>query len=389
MTTAADLIARADQLTRELRESQDPVSPGQWVTFEATLYRLVTELIGPDASRISLDDPYARVLLAAAHSWPGSSPPGHRDDGKAPRNDEPPPRRSDLSVLPADASGPHPLARLTCALSAAADLIAQAQAHRQTLLLASGQAGSALIHVLSLATVVARHTLAHGDLRNAQQPLDLATYAIEVIDQLRSADQGVSPLRLIATSHDTSTPADLTQRFEAAVGDWSLQGTAELRRKPPSVDLLRAFANQGRDLLDVSATTYTTDVGPGLGSEPTQAFRAAAESLHAVDRAWVLGLTTLVQPGHGFVLASRNLFQALNEITADRADGLPLPERDRIQAALARAIIALADRLIEAEGLPHPAHQIRAALRPSQGPATKRCTVHRPQTRPNRHRASG
>jgi len=46
-TTLGDLLARADDLCRELRDSPDPVPLNGWESFDATAYLLMRELVGP------------------------------------------------------------------------------------------------------------------------------------------------------------------------------------------------------------------------------------------------------------------------------------------------------------------------------------------------------
>ena len=46
-TTLGDLLARADDLCRELRDSPDPVPLNAWESFDATAYLLMRELVGP------------------------------------------------------------------------------------------------------------------------------------------------------------------------------------------------------------------------------------------------------------------------------------------------------------------------------------------------------
>ena len=46
-TTLGDLLARADDLCRELRDSPDPVPLTAWESFDATAYLLMRELVGP------------------------------------------------------------------------------------------------------------------------------------------------------------------------------------------------------------------------------------------------------------------------------------------------------------------------------------------------------
>src|SRR6476660_1813301 len=48
-TSAADLLAHADLLTRQMRDSDVPISGGQWATFDVTVHRLMFALVGPGA----------------------------------------------------------------------------------------------------------------------------------------------------------------------------------------------------------------------------------------------------------------------------------------------------------------------------------------------------
>ena len=47
-TTVGDLLARAEILARSLRAADAQISTTQWCSFDATAYRLLHELVGPE-----------------------------------------------------------------------------------------------------------------------------------------------------------------------------------------------------------------------------------------------------------------------------------------------------------------------------------------------------
>ena len=47
-TTVGDLLDRAEVLARSLRVTGDQISADQWCSFDATAYRLLHQLVGPE-----------------------------------------------------------------------------------------------------------------------------------------------------------------------------------------------------------------------------------------------------------------------------------------------------------------------------------------------------
>ena len=152
-TTGADLLARADRLTRQLRASEVPVTRAQWETFDVTLHRLLHELVRPDVAHAVPGDPTRAALTAASAPTPTRCVPSHHrplSTAEAARqlghtNDwvHAQIRRGNLhavhdgrdtyipaaalddrtDITPADPTDPHPLARVATTLGALADLL--------------------------------------------------------------------------------------------------------------------------------------------------------------------------------------------------------------------------------------------------------------------------
>lgn len=143
-TTAADLLARAERLSRELRRDQTPVTLQQWAAFDVTVHRLLTEMLGEHgifvpkehATLRAVIDRYPQPLtgpVRLTHSEPrpttrdhferhaaGSSRRQHLQSLPAPAPDEL--AHLDVDELP-QITDPHALARLTRTFGALADLL--------------------------------------------------------------------------------------------------------------------------------------------------------------------------------------------------------------------------------------------------------------------------
>jgi hypothetical protein len=147
-TTLGDLLARADDLCRELRDSPDPVQLNAWESFDATAYLLMRQLVGPartgnralalsHAALCRVIDAYPAPLRGASTGSVGAREVAHLLGGPRSavianiRKGQIPstwdgrqylvdvtnlPSRQD--VRPADPLSPEPLPRLSCTLSA-------------------------------------------------------------------------------------------------------------------------------------------------------------------------------------------------------------------------------------------------------------------------------
>ena len=390
-TTALDLLALADVQTRRLRGTDLAATTGQWESFDVTLHRLLLELTGADGAYVRSQDPSRNALTLAVRTYPkplrlppttylstrevaayvGISPATvfrrvHRgglhavkEDGgfrfaSSSIGDRP-------DIHPADPTDPHPLARLSCALGAMTDLIRDSHDHGPAVLNRDGEAAGAALHVLSLAAVAARHTLAHGPLDNAIRPVLVGRYAERVIDSLREVALHPVSLDRLTSVHPEPAPTSLNDRLEAAVHTWQSSARAEIGRLIPSVDVLRQIANQGAHLCDVGVHL---DHPSG---EHADQLRGTAEALAQADRAWGR-LTTLTRPSHEFVTASRVLYQSLDAVT--KAAEQPSLDPQRAADDLDRGLAAVSDlmtrtqnlpeRLIAANVLQGPARSLRA-----------------------------
>jgi len=381
-TTGANLLARADRLTRQLRGSEVPVSRAQWETFDVTLHRLLHELIRPDMALPVPGDPTRTALTAAIRAYPAPLRPvhqrplstaeaarqlGHTSDWVHAQI-----RRGNLhavhdgrdtyipaaapddrtDITPADPTDPHPVARIAATLGALADLI-----HDPTtgLLLADpGPGAGAAVHVLAIGAVAARHTLIHGPLADANRPLAIAQYAERVIDTLHDPAQFPHQLDRIAAVTPTPAPETLNDQLEAAIHDWAIAGRTETERIIPSTDVLRAFANQGTHLYAVTLQVLQA-LEPRPESVRTEDIAKplvdAGRALREADNAWA-ALTTATRPTHEFVTASRALFTTLQDVTTALETAPKALDKDRALGDLTRAADRLTALLAATEYLP-------------------------------------
>ncbi|GAB3077809.1 hypothetical protein GCM10027053_47750 [Intrasporangium mesophilum] len=394
-TTALNLLERADVLTRQLRGSTVPTTSAQWDTFDVTLHRLLLEFIGPDASRVRAADPTWRPLHLAIRTYPSPLRPpidAHLTPAVAARYTNLRPqtlryriRRGHLrsvkdgenhlihsqdldtrpDIRPADPTDEHPLARISCTLGALADLIHDNRHADQPILSRNGEAAGAAQHVLTLAAVAARHTIAHGSLDDAVRPLLVGRYAERVIDSLR--DGALRPLSLDRAVRiaPEANPASLHDQLEAALHHWHTAALTELRRSIPSIDVLGQIANQGAHICDVRSRVRPTP----MSTIADDHLRVAARALSTGERAWGR-LTTLASPSHEFVASSRDLFGALRAVSFAVQKQDPSLDLQRVTANLDRGLTVVAelmtatrtlpDRLLVANILRAPALAVRA-----------------------------
>ena len=391
-TTALELLEQADLLTRQLRKVDVPTTTAQWESFDVTLHRLLLELIGTDAGHVRTADPSWRALNLAIRSYPTPLRPpvdtqltpahaahylevsrsGVRDairfgrlrsvkEGGVNLVDS---RDIDTrpDIRPADPTDRHPLSRIACHLGALADLVHDARTAGPEILRGNGEIAGAARHVLSLAAVAARHTLAHGEIADAGRPLVVGQYAERVIDTLRDVALRPASLDRLASTHPVAQPITLNDQLEAALHGWGTSARDEITRTIPSVDVLRQIANQGAHLSDVRALLEADPEG-----ETARAARQNAAALAASGRAWGT-FTTLTRPSHEFVTASRELFEAISLV--GNAAGDPRLDARRAAADLDRGLTvvghlmtltrSMPERLIAGGVLRGPAKSLRS-----------------------------
>lgn len=396
-TSAADLIAHADLLTRELRHCDVPITRQQWQSFDLTLHRLMRELLEPGpCARPSSPRGAHTAALQVLHAYPDPLRPRtavHRPGQDLTAPDRPPEvgRRTaqrgplyavpdgdsvrtaapdpDPQITPADLSDPHPVARLACTLGALADLLTIEQNSHHPAVLESTDIAGIYSHVLSLAYVAARHALIHGATADADRPLAIAQYAEAAVDALRDSAQHPRALDRITSISPAPAPTSLNDQLEAAVHHWANMAQRELQRMVPSAEVLRGFANQG---VHLCAVTHRFVTGPSAlpldsaqRTDLDNALRDGAQALRRADRSWI-SLTTAARPSHEFVTTSRLLFTTLVVVSRTSADTAPadydparalrdLDRGIRHFATLLQTTRPLPDRLIRAGLLFAPA----------------------------------
>ena len=357
MTTTAlgDLLARADDLCRELRDSSDPVPLDAWESFDATAYLLMRELVGPartgnravtlsHASLCRVLDAYPTPLRGATTGQIGTREVAHllgqprsavitsirkgqipsTLDGRQYLVDVAnlPKRRE---VRPADPLSPEPLPRLSCTLGVAADLMAGNRGH----LTRGRDAGvesfdsataPVLAHVLGIVHVAASHAVRVGPLSDVDRPLAIARYSAMALDTLGDVPRR-SPMLTTASFAPPPSPMSLNERLESGLRAWATAARDELNRTVPSTDVIRNVMNQGIHVYAVSARLF--DAAEYVGVRVGDPAAAARGSLHAAmtamgqaDRLWG-SVTTAMPPSHEYVVAARDLHVALSETTHD------------------------------------------------------------------------
>ena len=359
-TTIADLLDRAEILTRSLRASGDEITTNQWRCFDATTYRLLHELVGPERagnreqvishallsralndypSPLAAPDPEAiyNARQAASHLGVSRSTVAaqiRRSQLKATNDgaryhikvaDLP----SVTDVQPADPASPHVLDRLSCTLGVLADLVVTEWTRTTHIpgfdpLRDDAQVAPVMARLLSMTVAAARHALAHITLHEADRPLAIARYAEHALDTIGDAGRP-STLNLVASFAPPSSPRGPNEQLEAALRAWASHARSELARTVPSTEVLRNIANQSRHLYAVSARLVAVSFRSGHLSEHEAEMvhvelREAAQVMHRLQQQWET-VTTASRPGHEYVTATTALYSSLSGI--EREDLLP------------------------------------------------------------------
>jgi len=354
-TTLGDLLARADDLCRELRDSPDPVPLTAWESFDATAYLLMRDLVGPartgsrafalsHAALCRVIDAYPAPLRGASTGSVGAREVAHllgrprsavianirkgqipsTWDGRQYLVDVTNlPSRQD--VRPADPLSPEPLPRLSCTLGVAADLMAEhrgqvthdVDAGFETL---DSATAPVLAHVLGIIHVAASHAVRVGPLSDIDRPLAVARYSATALDMLGDVRRG-SPMLAAASFSPPSNPVSLNERLESGLRQWVTAARAELNRTVPSTDVIRNVMNQGIHLYAVSARLLEAAEFPVEPVGDTAAgargsLHAAMEAMSQADRLWG-SVTTAMRPSHEYVAAARELHAVLTDVTHD------------------------------------------------------------------------
>lgn len=370
-TTAADLLARAELLSRDLRRDESPVTLQQWAAFDVTLHRLLTEMLGEHGISVPKEHTALRAVidqypqpptgpLRMPHSEPQPTTRDHFERQAAAST-----RRQHLQSIPAPApevlaldvetlpqiTDPHPMARLTCTFGALADLL-------------HGYPGPDPIHddidgltdttrrVLALAALAAHHTMASVPLANTERPMTVGLHAEGFLDSLTTGQPAVARwLHDVAATHAQAASASPIVALDIVMSEWARTSETEVHAAVPSVDTLRTLTRQGTHLLaTIEELAYAADMRSWTVQDPT-GLREAVTALIDVDQAWPSGASTLTRPTHAFVHASRDLHEALEPLRLGAA-GLDGADRDAAMGDLLRATSHLSHQLISVRTLP-------------------------------------
>ncbi|MFC6706796.1 hypothetical protein [Flexivirga alba] len=332
-TTAADLLERADLLTRTLREDDRPVTPARWAAFDHTTHRLLTELLGPHGTWIR-DTRASHPLQTVIDHYPAPAQP-------LPGDDEP--------FTTASATDPHPLARLTCTLAVFADLMHQPDDIRADVLRSTAELSNVTARVLSITAVAARYTIANMPLQEAIPPLTVGRFAEDILTHLPTTPgERLEPGLRIVAAVTPSRPFLEADRLDLAIHRWDNATAESLAATIPCAEVLHTLATQGTHLYGVTARVYAQHDGSAV----PVAFPAAVQSLARVDETWIHGLTTLTPPSHQFIAASRDLYEQLRRLDQQLTRDAETVEPEAVAAKLARAAHRISRHLCAAEQLP-------------------------------------
>jgi len=382
MSTVNQLVERITVLTREVRSSDEPVTEMQWDAFDANLHRFLVGTIGPQGSRVPTGEPCADILRELSDRYPhplrspGGRSPERNDDsarelGKPSTQGVTLPRRGALRLVAApdpresvtlpDATDGRPIARITCALGALADLVDVLE--YQQVPDTSGVAVNTA-HVLASAAIVARHTLACGPLAAGDRPLAVGNH----VESALAAMQPLLESAPVRSFRGLPSVADVDigdTSLDRAVSAWSYASEVELRARIPSTESLHMMVNQGAHI----TATLAEVVREAKGDDDRRGARAdlvhASQALGAADKAWVPGLTSLIKPSADFITASRGLFLALEEVRA-RSDRFTEPEREQVAQSVGQAVATLSRRVAAARAFLQPLADGKALYAPAR-----------------------
>ena len=352
-TTVGDLLDRAEILARSLRVTDAKISTSQWRSFDATAYRLLHELVGPERvgvrEQILSHASVSRILngypspLAAPNpqtTYNARQAANHRGvshstvvadirESRLPATFDG--RRYSIKatdlptatdVAPADPTSTDPLDQLTCTLGLLADMVVTERSRTTPMpgfdpLRDDAMVAPVVARVFAMTIVAARDALAHIPLQDADRPLAIAQYAEHSLDALGDVDRP-SGLSQVASFAPPSSPGTPNEELEAALRAWAGHARTELATTIPSTEVLRDIANQGRHLYAVSARLATASFTAGHLSEDAaravhEELRQPAQIMHRLQQQWET-VTTATKPSHEYVTATTTLHSTLTAI---------------------------------------------------------------------------
>jgi len=398
-TTVGDLLNRAEILARSLRVTDAQISTSQWRSFDATAYRLLHELVGPERvgarAQILSHASVSRILngypspltapnpqttynakQAASHlgvsSWAvladirGSRLPATFDGRRYSIKATDLPTAAD--VQPADPASTSPLDQLTCTLGLLADMVVTERSRNTPTpgfdpLRDDAMVAPVVARVFAMTIVAARHALAHIPLQDADRPLAIAQYAEHSLDALGDVDRP-SALSQVASFAPPSTPRTPHEGLAAALRAWAGHARTELAKTIPSTEVLRDIANQARHLYAVTARLAGASFTAGHLSEAAarvvhEELRQPAQIMHRLQQQWET-VTTATKPSHEYVTATTILHASLTAIEresllpGDQVNPARRIDLDQAMADLRYAATDLVELTHTAAQLPEP-----------------------------------
>lgn len=423
-TTVADLLARAQHVTEELKRCTDPVSLNQWEALDQALYRLLVELagarsVGPgpvDRAAVPLYDIVKRYPAPLAPAIPtvteftaceaarftgtsrktigarilrGALPARRNTDGWLI------PRQSlDLrDVPPGDAGDPHPLVKLAVTFGALTDVLHGHQEDPDKPFLTTGAVNRLAHDVLDVSVAATRHAIGLMALRDIERPLAIARHAESAVERLAPHAVGQSvPYAAVpppARNHPghprpeargTSAGAEVAGRLDHALADWVRAAKAEAAAVVPSTDVIRNVTAQGIHLYAAIDALLAAEAADRLSLRDAsgaavarEELREAAQALQRSGTSWGTA-TTGMRPRRDYIDAAQRLHDVLEDViqVAPRLDReLASAARHRLLDSLTAAshdLTALlhenapaARRLIDAGALLAPARALQSA----------------------------
>lgn len=358
-TTAADLLERADLLTRALRNDDHSVTPERWAAFDHTMHRALTELLGPHGTWIR-DNRTGGPLQTVIDRYPTF--------------DQPQPDHAELFTN-FSSTDTHPLARLTRTLAAFADLMHQPDDVRADVFRSTAELANVTARLLTITAVAARYSMFHMPMREAIRPLTTGTFAETMLPELATTpgERLNRGLRVLAAVTATQ-PMLEGDRLDLAINRWDSATTEALGASVPCAEVLHTLAIQGTHLYGVTARLFARHDSSAV----PPAFRSAVQHLARVDKTWIHGLTTLTPPSHQFIAASRDLYEQLARLNQQLTTDPESVESEATTAKLARAAHRLSRHLSAAEQLPEQLIRSELIFAPARqlAPHPDRITEH-------------
>jgi hypothetical protein len=345
-TSAADLLTRAEQLTRELCATNDQIDHAQWARFDVTLYRTLYELVAAGRSDRAYTSNTRNPLLPTLTAYPAPlnipvdrlysvehaaallEVPRHRIERQIRNGTLRPvpdcePRRIPASALQrgprvaaAEPTDPRPLAQLSTTLGAFADLLSENNRSTHPVTLEDTVLANTARRVLSVGAVAARHVVTHTDIDAVDRPLRIARYASAYVDRLDTGPRRVRTLEQVVAVSGAGQQANVNQRLQTAIHTWGRTAHVEVERLVPSTEALASIASQGVRLYAVTHQLLGCQVNDQPVNDYERAerqLRQGAATLRDAERE-LRGITSLTAPSHDYVTAARELFTTLQEV---------------------------------------------------------------------------